>query len=291
MCGIAGIMSKTEIDAGTLTLDMMRLVQHRGRDASGIALFSGDGFVTLRASLKSNALLPKLRTVVGAYASMLSEKPSDGFFECTLKPLNVNALHNAINDIDGVSVHSLGDSIKVYKENGEITNLTKRHNIPKTKCRLAIGHVRMATESNSDVNAAHPLTSPFYPSLAIVHNGQFTNYYNTRRFLESKGARFKTQNDTEAASHLIAYIMSQNGGNLSDALRYAANALDGVFCIIAATPRQIGFAKDNLGIKPMLIADTPDCLILGSEQIEFSAVSGDLYADETAPGEVRVWNI
>ena len=149
----------------------------------------------------------------------------------------------------------------------------------------------MATESAEDINAAHPFVSPFYPELAIVHNGQFTNYFNMRRFLESKGITFKTLNDSEAASHLIAYAMRENGGDLEAALQYAGDYMDGIYCIIAATPTQMGFVKDKLGIKPLLVAETDDYVLLGSEQIEFTAIDETIFADEMEPGEVRVWSI
>ncbi len=108
-----------------------------------------------------------------------------------------------------------------------------------------IGHVRMATESAEDINAAHPFVSPFYPDLAIVHNGQFTNYFNMRRFLEAKGATFKTMNDSEAASHLIAYAMRENGGDLQAALNYALEVMDGIFCLSPQLQAN-RFCKDKL---------------------------------------------
>ena len=109
--------------------------------------------------------------------------------------------------------------------------------------------------------------------------------------LRARGAQFKTLNDSEVASHLIAWAMMKNGGDLEDALRYALRELDGIFCIIASTPRQIGFVKDRLGIKPLLLLKSDEMTLIGSEQIEFTAVYPDAYAEEMEPGEVMVWNI
>lgn len=299
MCGIAGIISgtnRTNISADLLA--MLRLIQHRGPDASGIALFGCDDGITLRTTLKGMSYAAPLKDVVGNYAVIRDEKLGDPdrnliFSEMKLEipAEDIPKLHAEINRIPGLTVHSLGNGVKVYKEGGLIDNLVKNNRINAGAATHGIGHVRMATESAEDINAAHPFVSPFYPDLAIVHNGQFTNYFNMRRFLEAKGATFKTMNDSEAASHLIAYAMRENGGDLQAALNYALEVMDGIFCVIASTSRQIGFVKDKLGIKPLLLFEADGMVMFGSEQIEFTAVAQDVFADEMDPGEVRVWSI
>ncbi|HEX3030524.1 MAG TPA: glutamine amidotransferase [Clostridia bacterium] len=298
MCGIAGIINSKGMDISTKLIEMLNLIQHRGPDASGIALYGCGPAVTLRVSIKKKENRNLLMDTVASYATILSEKTSEWnrnvvFSEFSLKIMDedIQKLHIAINKIDGLYVHSLGRGIKVYKDGGMIDNLLKNHDLDRQNCTHGMGHVRMATESAEDINAAHPFVSPFYPELSIVHNGQFTNYFNLRRSLESKGAIFKTLNDSEAASHLIAYAMMKNGGDLEAALNYALEEMDGIFCIIAATPTQIGFVKDKMGIKPLLLFEKDGITMLGSEQIEFTALFQDVYAEEMEPGEIRVWNI
>lgn len=298
MCGIAGIINKSGMDVSTKLIDMLELIQHRGPDASGIAVYGSDPTVFLRVSVTQKENYNKLLEVVSKYASILSEQSSGGngrvtFTDLSLKmdEQDIPKLHREINSINGLYVHSLGKGMKVYKDGGLVVNLVKNHQIDISAVTHGIGHVRMATESAEDINAAHPFVSPFYPELSIVHNGQFTNYFNLRRSLESKGALFRTLNDSEAASHLIAYAMLKNGGDLEDALRYAREELDGIFCIIAATSKQIGFVKDTLGIKPLLLFEKDGTTLFGSEQIEFTSVYPDVFADEMEPGEIRVWNI
>jgi glutamine phosphoribosylpyrophosphate amidotransferase len=298
MCGIAGIISKNETDISKDLLKMLTYIQHRGPDASGIAVFPKTENVFLRVSLKDMALYEKLVEIVNAFGAIVSERLVDAKttipiveFELTMAETEVEALHTAINATSGMTVHSVGNGIKVYKEGGYLNDLLAKHTIDHTPCRHGIGHVRMATESAEDINAAHPFVSPFYPGLAMVHNGQFTNYFKLRRFLESKGATFKTMNDSEAASHLIAYAMRENGGDLEAALKYASENMDGIYCIIASTENQIGFVKDQLGIKPLLVVEADDYILLGSEQIEFNIMDEEVFAVEMEPGEVRVWDL
>ncbi len=298
MCGIAGIVSKREIDISTSLLKMLSYIQHRGPDASGIAVFAKKDKVTLRVSLSSEDKKEELISIVKKYgtiedSNLVPAGKTIPIMEIVIDmdSLLVPELHMAINKVSGLAVHSIGNDIKIYKECGHLDQLTQKYTIDTGICRHGIGHVRMATESAEDINAAHPFVSPFYPTLAMVHNGQFTNYFNMRRFLESKGAKFKTMNDSEAASHLIAYAMRENNGDLEAALRYAAEQMDGIFCIIASTDKQIGFVKDKLGIKPLLLVETEDYILMGSEQIEFNVFDANIYADEMEPGEVRVWNV
>lgn len=299
MCGIAGMINEKGMDMSATLIEMLQLIQHRGMDASGLAIYGfNEEYVVLRVSVTDSTMVPQLYSAVSAYATIISEQKFEcertiSFYEFTIKINNedIPKLHSLINSVVGLCVHSLGNGMRVYKDRGVINNLLTYQKIESLTCTHGIGHVRMATESAEDINAAHPFVSPFYPSLSIVHNGQFTNYYNLRRSLENKKAQFKTLNDSEAASHLIAYRMMVNGGDLEDALRYSLQEMDGIFCIIAATPNQIGFVKDNLGIKPLLIFETNGYTMFGSEQIEFTKIFPDVYADEVEPGEVRVWNI
>ena len=298
MCGIAGIVSKEPTNVSSNIIRMLSFIQHRGPDASGIAVFSEDDTVLLRVSMDKEERLDELKNIMGSFGVILDEKiiPAGSSipfaeFKLNIERENVKPLHKLINRNKGLAVHSIGNQIKVYKEGGHLDRLIEKHDIDDKLCRHGIGHVRMATESAEDINAAHPFVSPFYPQLAIVHNGQFTNYFKMRRFLESKGAIFKTLNDSEAASHLIAYAMQENNGDLESALKYAQDQMDGIFCIIAATDKQIGFVKDKLGIKPLLVVETEDYILMGSEQIEFNIIDGEIYAEEAGPGEVCVWNI
>ncbi len=298
MCGVAGLIDKKGTDITSQLFAMMENIQHRGPDAAGIAVFSEDTKVLLRVSSYRKEQHSLFRETVERFATILDEKltgerPLVRFLELQLqmKAEDMPALHAAVNAIDGVAVHSLGEGFRVYKDGGLLTDLTAQQTIERPTATHGIGHVRMATESVEDINAAHPFVSPFYPELAIVHNGQFTNYFNMRRFLEDKGVCFQTMNDSEAAAHLIAYAMRENGGDLQAALEFAQSKMDGIFCIIAATPTQMGFCKDKMGIKPLLLLETEDLVLLGSEQIEFTAIVEDAFAEEMAPGEVRVWNI
>jgi hypothetical protein len=198
-------------------------------------------------------------------------------------------------DIDShpdLCVHSIGNSLKVYKDEGSASDLQQCHSIPPIAGTHGIGHVRLATESVENINFAHPFVSYLMPELAIVHNGQFTNYFNMRRRMQSWGIRFKTNNDSEMAAHFFAYQMTEKGMDLEGALTLGLEEFDGVFTILASTPHQIGALRDRLGIKPMLYYEREGAqVLLGSEQICLTPIVSDVYATEMDPGGVKVWSV
>ena len=209
-----------------------------------------------------------------------------------MDPDQISQLHWDIDSHPNLCVHSLGQHLKVYKDQGSAEDLVEVHQIDVGACTHGIGHVRLATESVENINFAHPFVSYLYPGLSLVHNGQFTNYFNMRRKLESLGVRFKTANDTEMAAHFIAYEMKEKGKDLESALHSALDTFDGIFTIMVATDNQIGAFRDRLAFKPVVIYEQDNGMVLfGSEQISLTPIISDVYATEMEPGGVKVWSV
>ena len=82
----------------------------------------------------------------------------------------------------------------------------------------AIGHVRMATESDVDIASAHPYWAYPFADVAVVHNGQLTNYHQWRRRLERLGHRFQSECDSEIIAVYLAEQL-QNGVPLEAAMQ------------------------------------------------------------------------
>ena len=66
----------------------------------------------------------------------------------------------------------------------------------------------MATESEVDIAGAHPYWAYPYSDVAVVHNGQLTNYFMWRRRLERAG-RFMSECDSEIIAVYLAEEMSK----------------------------------------------------------------------------------
>ncbi len=306
MCGVAGIIRSKEAQAQGYgsdnlaldLLDMLWCVRHRGMDATGVAVYETRPKVRLRASMPDPALVGELEGIIAQYAKQLEARTYQGqgiftFYDGVVEmaAADVTTLHKAIDAHEKLCVHSIGEHVAVFKDQGTAQQIRERHNIDKGDVSHGIGHVRLATESAEDINAAHPFVSPLMPELSIVHNGQFTNYFNLRRYLESKGVRFKTANDSEMACHYIAYRMGVDGMSLEEALTDGLDAFDGVFTILAATPTQVGIVKDKLAIKPLLVYEHHGLTLFGSEQISLTPIFSDVFAHEIDPGMVQTWSV
>ena len=92
----------------------------------------------------------------------------------------------------------------------------------------------MATESDVDISGAHPYWAYPFSDVAVVHNGQLTNYFQWKRRLERSGHRFQSECDSEIIAVYLAEKMSE-GATLEDAMRESLEELDGVFTYICVT--------------------------------------------------------
>ena len=299
MCGIAGLIVRQSESLGSDLINMLKELVHRGRDATGVALYEIRDDVQARVTMLDPAFEKDLLEVIQQFGGVKNSKTYKGggiftFFEASIDmdPAQVIDLHRAIDVNENLCVHSLGKQLKVYKDQGSAEDLAATHPIKVGTCTHGIGHVRLATESVENINFAHPFVSYLYPELSLVHNGQFTNYFNTRRKLENLGIRFKTANDTEMAAHFIAYEMKEKGKDMEAALNAALDAFDGIFTILVATGDQVGAFRDRLAFKPVVIyEDDEGNVLFGSEQISLTPIISDVYATEMEPGGVKVWSV
>ena len=299
MCGIAGIISRGSKTLGADLVNMLQELEHRGKDATGVALYEERDDVALRVSMTGDNQKDRLLKLLNEQVQVVdcSSYAGEGLFSFLEARLDMDKdkiadLNRALDSDANFCVHSIGNSLKVYKDGGSARDLRRNHTIKVGACSHGIGHVRMATESVENIDFAHPFTSYLLPELSLVHNGQFTNYFNMRRKMEARGIRFKTNNDSEMAAHYLAWEMSHNGLSMAEAMTKALDELDGVFTIIAATDKEVGIFRDRLGIKPILYYEADDgTVVLGSEQIAFTPVRDDIFATELEPGGVKVWSV
>ena len=154
----------------------------------------------------------------------------------------------------------------------------------------AIGHVRMATESDVDISGAHPYWAYPFSDVAVVHNGQLTNYFEWRRRLERSGHRFQSECDSEVIAVYLAEKMAR-GRSLEEAMRDSLEELDGVFTYICVTEDALGMAKDELAAKPLVLYESDDLVALASEEIAIrEIVDHEIDTYDPFEGEVMVWS-
>ena len=131
-----------------------------------------------------------------------------------------------------------------------------------------------------------------YPfgDVAVVHNGQLTNYHQWRRRLERLGHRFQSECDSEIIAVYLAEKL-HNGVPLESAIKESLSDLDGVFTYVVVTKDSLGVAKDVMAAKPLVLFESDDMVALASEEVAIrSLIDHEIDTYDPYEGEVLVWN-
>ncbi len=300
MCGIAGIMFKhhgSNISTGKALVDMLDGCQHRGPDSTGFALYGAenDGELKLRFFVGENGeadnSVARIKETLAAQEAAIVEDGRIGN--------NYRAVVRFAGDVQkfayamehAAKVISIGRSLEIVKDVGSAHDVDARYDVHLAHGSHGLGHVRLATESEVRPEASHPFWATGFADVAIVHNGQITNYWKMRRRLERRGFEFTTENDSELIAVYLADKMAQ-GVVLKDALETSIDDLDGTFSFLVSTRDEIGYAKDRLAVKPMITYENDDLIAIASEEVSLNRLfpGHALNTYEPPPGAFATWS-
>ncbi|MDO5848356.1 MAG: glutamine amidotransferase [Methanobrevibacter sp.] len=305
MCGIAGIVYKDKElhNIGNDMTNMLHELQHRGPDSAGYAIYGGTGLdeneYILKIQVKEEPrLLETVKDAVNMITPIQSDEvlPSVGdsfIYKCKIeldKFSELKPLISQVDTIDDVIVLNGSQAFEMIKDVGSVLDIADRYDVRNVKGTHAIGHTRFSTESGVDRYHAHPFQTYIIRDISVVHNGQITNYWKVRDPLERKGHVFETFNDTECLVHYIADKLD-SGYSLEEALEQSVEDMDGPFSYIIGTPQGIGIAKDKLGLRPGVMAETDDVFAIASEEVSLGQVVDTHNIEQISPGEVMVYEI
>ena len=309
MCGIAGIIYRDGGGAHQVGRDMTAMLQamkHRGPDSTGYALYrpEHDSYVMHVKLAEANGhhelgfeqqLSRQRRDVearvreLGAHIRGIEPATEHAMTMTFDHDGDLKRLADYVEDLRGVEVLSLGRSLEIVKDLGDARTVAADYKLDGFIGTHAIGHARMATESDVDIANAHPYWAYPFPDVAVVHNGQLTNYHQWRRRLERAGHRFQSDCDSEIIAVYLAERMAQ-GDSLEDSMRRSLDELDGVFTYICVTEDALGMAKDELGAKPLVLYEGDDIVALASEEIAIRrVVDREIETYDPYESEVMVW--
>ncbi|MHC4659859.1 MAG: glutamine--fructose-6-phosphate transaminase (isomerizing) [Planctomycetota bacterium] len=112
---------------------------------------------------------------------------------------------------DSAGVALLGSgAIRVKKTKGRIGALEEILDEPDSRETLGLGHTRWATHGEPNNVNAHPHLD-YTGKIAVVHNGIIENYGTLKTWLQSEGAEFASDTDTEVIANLIGYFYTKGG--------------------------------------------------------------------------------
>ena len=309
MCGIAGIIYRDNGGGHNVGHDMTRMLQsmkHRGPDSTGYALYGpAQQQIVMRYKL-ADANDPRdfdfeqrlehhkseveARLRARGAKNLEVEKETGYAYRVTFDyEGELKAITDVVEDVPHAEVLSLGHALEIIKDLGDAEQVANQYHLDGFVGTHAIGHVRMATESDVDISGAHPYWAYPFGDVAVVHNGQLTNYFHWKHRLERSGHRFQSECDSEVIAVYLAEKMT-DGYSLEDAMRESLEELDGVFTYICVTGDALGMAKDEMAAKPLVLYEADDIVALASEEIAIRAVvDHEIETWDPYEGEVMVW--
>ena len=310
MCGIAGIIHKQAgkgANIGEQMTSMLQALKHRGPDSTGYAMYGEDngnqimrfkvaeaadleGSYDIHAEIEGRLALIDSRLAELGVKVVKKESPTEYAHRYEIEfSGDMKKVADFVEDIEGVEILSIGNSLELIKDLGDAAIVSGQYGLDGFNGTHGIGHTRMATESDVDIRSAHPYWAYPFSDVAVVHNGQLTNYWTNRRALERKGHRFSSNCDSELIAVYIADRMNQ-GDDLETAMKNSVEYLDGVFTYLVATKDELGMAKDVMAAKPMVVYEGDDMIALASEEVAIRKLFDHrIETFDPYHGEVRVW--
>jgi hypothetical protein len=309
MCGIAGIIHRNGAgDIGSEMTMMLQSLKHRGPDSTGFAVYGsarGNEYVMrfmvaeqedLAKGFEIHQKVKDRRAEVDRRLKDLGVKVTEAVdateyafrYRFTYDG-DMRRLADFVEDVEATEILSVGNALELIKDLGDATTVSDQYKLRGFKGTHAIGHTRMATESDVDIRSAHPYWAYPYNDISVVHNGQLTNYWIMRREMERKKFRFQSNCDSELIAVYLADKL-EGGVDLETAMRQSVDELDGVFTYLVATSDSLGLAKDTMAAKPMVLFESDNLVVMASEEVAIRQVlPQEIDTFDPYDREVRVW--
>ena len=309
MCGIAGVIHRDGTgDIGAELTAMLQAMKHRGPDSTGYAVYGpADDLVVIRfvlaepnrstgfgmeERLARNRLEVESRLAkIGAEVATVTSDTGYAFRATVRYSGELKPLADYLEDVPGCEVLSLGSSLEIIKDMGDAATVSDQYGLGSFRGTHGVGHVRMATESEVDLASAHPYWAYPFADVAVVHNGQLTNYHQWRRRLEQSGHRFQSQCDSEIIAVYLAEKMTA-GLSLETAMKGSLDDLDGVFTYVCVTGNELGIAKDEMAAKPLVLFESDELVAVATEEVSIrTLVKREVETRDPYEREVLVWQV
>lgn len=201
--------------------------------------------------------------------------------------LGLHALQHRGQESAGI-VSSDGGRLFAHKSLGLVQDAFSPDVIEELPGAHAIGHVRYSTAGGGGLKNAQPIAVDYaLGSIAVGHNGNFTNFEEVRGRLEDAGSIFATSSDTEVLVHLIARSReSTTVARIADALRQ----MQGAYSIVFLTTDELVAVRDPHGFRPLCLgrlSGSSGAIVVASEPAAFELMGAE-YVRDVEPGEMLV---
>jgi len=173
---------------------------------------------------------------------------------------------------DSAGIATLSDGvINEVKSEGRVENLEKNSAIKGMLGSVGIGHVRWATHGIPNTVNAHPHSSE---TVSVVHNGIIENSTILKKYLISKGHKFKSQTDTEVIVHLITEYLKEH--DLKNSILKMLNQLHGSFALGIIFKDQPDLIVGARRGSPLAVGYGPNENYLGSDSYALKSMTNKI---------------
>ena len=199
-----------------------------------------------------------------------SNKPVSATIINSLKKLEYRGYDSA-----GIATLSSG-LINEIKSEGRVENLEKNSLVKSMEGTIGIGHVRWATHGSPNSINAHPHSSQ---NVSVVHNGIIENSTLLKKFLVSKGHKFKSQTDTEVIVHLITEHLKTE--DIVNSIKKTLKSLHGSFALGILFKDQPDLIVGARRGSPLAVGYGPNENYLGSDSYALKSMTNKItYLDD-----------
>ncbi len=194
-----------------------------------------------------------------------SNKPVSVTIINSLKKLEYRGYDSA-----GIATLSKG-LINEVKTEGRVDNLEKNSLVQNMEGTIGIGHVRWATHGLPNSINAHPHSSQ---NVSVVHNGIIENSTLLKKFLVSKGHKFKSQTDTEVIVHLLTENLKTN--DIVNSIKKTLKSLHGSFALGIIFKDQPDLIVGARRGSPLAVGYGPNENYLGSDSYALKSMTNKI---------------
>lgn len=192
-----------------------------------------------------------------------------GVPECGRKlSLMLKSLQHRGQEAAGFATRDDG-KLYVHKDLGLVDEVVKHLDFDlRLPGSVGIGHVRYPTTGDpTNRENIQPLQAHLTcGEVAVVCNGNLTNYRELRERLEASGSIFRSTSDTEVFLHLL----QRAGGNgIVSRLKSVLTQVEGAYSLLILTPEGLLVARDPYGFRPLLMARHENGFMFSSESCAF----------------------
>ena len=194
-----------------------------------------------------------------------SSRPVSSTIISSLKKLEYRGYDSA-----GIATLS-NNEINEVKSEGRVDNLENNLLVQKMEGTIGIGHVRWATHGLPNSINAHPHSSQ---NVSVVHNGIIENSTLLKKFLVSKGHKFKSQTDTEVIVHLITENLKTE--NIVNSIKKTLKSLHGSFALGIIFKDQPDLIVGARRGSPLAVGYGPNENYLGSDSYALKSMTNKI---------------